>query len=410
MKTTSKTKFISNTLLARAVLLFFGAGLAHAADVQVTCEAGYVTEFTVQYLDPIIPVPAIAHQYLARDEQFNMAETKRLSLGFSHTFTIPDNAQNIRLSAKVVGAGDDFDYYKYPTTDGIGNHVHYTYGPLWGPKLRKRRVEARNGFENVAIDTGKFIAHDVLVPVGQFTADDVLVPVGKYVGKEFLIPIGKGIVGQHGDTIRDAIQNFKNVGAEHYQDLKTIEEGLEEQNPAKVLGAVANLAANSAGFKNMIQSADGENMGSIVFLGSAGGGLVAGGDFAFGNAFDVYTLDYMSRNNGQLPPDNSRKVMATFNSTALTLGLSAGAGANVAFGYDTSSPADISGPSLDLTFDGAFGVGANATLSWDPSKAMRFSGFTAGISGGLEVEASGGAGITTSIISLTAGELRRLGF
>jgi len=405
-------KILKTTILAALVGMLILSSTARAADVHVTCEAGYVTEFEVNYWDPATAPKSNDYSTAAimmRSGGFNEIKTKRLSLGYSHTFKIPNNATNIYVRAhtvNLIGATDQIDYYIYTDTKGIGDNVHYTYGTLFDSKLRKRSTGAPSGFEAVATEIETF-AEEGVVAIGEgvvYVAEEF----ADVISEEVLAPMAREIVAQHGEIINEAERSWKAIGQENGQYVKAIEEAINEGDSVKALTAVGNLMANGVGFKKMITDANEANMGSIVFFASGGGGAIVGGDVAGGNAFDIATLVYMARNNGQLPPDNQQAVMSSFTSVGFSVGTSIGGGVNVAVGYDSSSAKDISGPSVDLTVDGSFGIGANATVSWDPSDAMKFAGFTVGVSGGLEVEVSAGVSLATKISSLTVGDIKRM--
>ncbi len=133
----SKLKFLSALLC-----LLASVTTAQTAEVYVHCKAVYVTEFYLLYMDP--SKPKITTVY-GKTYDFNTSVIKRLPVGFSHSFTIPDNATEITVGARtvnLVGETDTITYYKYLTTDGIGDNWHYTYGTLFDPQLSKKKKTA----------------------------------------------------------------------------------------------------------------------------------------------------------------------------------------------------------------------------------------------------------------------------
>ncbi len=202
---------------------------------------------------------------------------------------------------------------------------------------------------------------------------------------------------QHEQLIKDTAANWSQLGRDNNADVLALEAAIQNKDTNKAFEAVLRLMKNNLGFRNIIESAEQKQMGSVVFYVNGDVSAFVSGQGALGMAFD---LDFLvnSIRNGQ--DTQGRSAASLFATGGLGIGASLGGSLDMGIGYTLATPDDLSGPSVDVTLEVQIAVGGHTTVSYDPTNGMNLAGFAVGVSGGANVRLSGGVSWTHVIADL----------
>ena len=200
---------------------------------------------------------------------------------------------------------------------------------------------------------------------------------------------------QHKDVIDDTVTAYRSWARTNARNAARLALAIHRQDTEAAARLVGEMVLYNSHFRDLIRDIQrGKAFHSIVFMVAAEGDLGVGLGYGVGVAVDIDSLVYFVNNRGRGFPRNKINAVV-FGNLGVSLGASAGANATLFVGLDRSPPPEMRGPSIDVSVQLAVKGGLSVAAGFNATTAPpQFSGFVAGPTAGLKVEASGGLSMT----------------
>ncbi|MFK7768183.1 MAG: PDZ domain-containing protein [Mariniblastus sp.] len=160
------------------------------------------------------------------------------------------------------------------------------------------------------------------------------------------------------------------------EEFKRLGQAIKYKDGDTAVSLVRSIMKKSPEFQNLMENAVLKNLQSITFFNSVGGSAIGGIEGGVGLALSTTDLLYGDKIEGSF-----------FIAGALSLGLQAGGGADIALGLSAPRPHQIAGMGIGVGADFKVAAGGSASLTFDTQE--RFSGFAVGLGAGAEMGAKG---------------------